>query len=239
MNLHRVGKEADWEKIPKEQWNSHQRWAAKTHGIVTRANGDTFIGMGFLQLGVNDVLKGRPIRGLLEMVIGKGFDWKDGNDAEKDGTKSRVGKYLDGAVDKIVVANTVPKLMRIGAMPKWAGRLILAQNISCAAATLVGMARGVDMNTEASNKWNNGLQAVETGTYTAAWTLREHYGNPAAARPIEIAGHAQSAVTTALGTVAAYNLWRQALGPVSAMEAAPEAINVEFPAYESGSEAAA
>lgn len=222
MNLHRADKIPDWEKIPKEEWTRHHVWAARTGGIATRANGYTLAGLGFMLAGANDILNDRPVSGLIKMAAGKACDWWDGRDADKTGTKSPLGKKLDASTDKIVVAATVPRLMDVGAMPKWAGGLILAQNVACAAATTVGTVRGMDMNTAASNKWTNGLQAAEAGAFTAAWIAREHYDRPVAARRLDALGKAQAAVTTALGAVAAVNLWRQALRPAHGVEAAAE-----------------
>ena len=44
-DMHRIdGRQSDWEKIPPVKWNPHQIRAAKTHGIDTPGNRETFKG---------------------------------------------------------------------------------------------------------------------------------------------------------------------------------------------------
>lgn len=101
MQLHRAGNAPDWQKIPEDQWNPFQRFAARTRGVVTPANFITLIGLGLVLYGGLAVFQHHYWLGLACIVLGRLADILDGWVADRTGTKNTLGEFLDAAVDKV------------------------------------------------------------------------------------------------------------------------------------------
>jgi phosphatidylglycerophosphate synthase/diacylglycerol kinase family enzyme len=103
VNLHRVGKRPDWQLVPSGQWNSWQRIAARTAGVVTPANVLSVAGIIIVGWGAAYLHQQSFLNGLFLVALGRLADVFDGIVAEVTGTKSPLGEALDAALDKLAI----------------------------------------------------------------------------------------------------------------------------------------
>lgn len=130
MDLHRVDKKPDWQKVEMTQWNIWQKLAATTGGIVTIGNFFSVIGLVTVAVGLWLVLKYHA--GLLAgivLALGRICDLLDGWLADKTGTKSPLGELLDATFDKIAVFGTVLALLFSGQTNSWLVLVLLIPHI--------------------------------------------------------------------------------------------------------------
>lgn len=140
--MHRVkdGK-ADWENIPREEWNPAQKIAAATHGIITPANAldaaslvaNTIINEKMIIGGHKQMLEAadandksafragatKKMAGLaIGLPISTLTDLFDGMLADKTGTKSPIGEAADAGNDAIRAVEILETLLRTGDISK-------------------------------------------------------------------------------------------------------------------------
>ena len=102
-DMHRISdRKADWERIPEEQWNEHQRRAAETNGWDTPGNRETIKGVAASFLGLAAIARDQPEIGLASLFWGRMKDLKDGRVADATGTKSPKGEGLDAISDNVI-----------------------------------------------------------------------------------------------------------------------------------------
>lgn len=111
MNLHRTTGKADWEKVSPANYNTFQKIAAATKGIVSPANVITVVGLGIVFYGLVTLLQGNYLLGLVLLAVGRLLDIVDGIVAESTGTKSPLGELFDAAADKIGTILTIVVLI--------------------------------------------------------------------------------------------------------------------------------
>lgn len=222
MNLHRVSKDPDWANVPPEQRNIWQRLAARTHGIVTPANVVSVAGSVAVLWGAREFARGNQKRGLVAMTLGRAGDVVDGILAEKTGTKSRIGEALDAGSDKVQALGAGALLAYEGVLPRSSVAVIGAQNAANMAFAGIAKARHVpEYHPSAAGKYSVGALWSAVTAYSAAEMARTA-GHERAAHVLQVAGHVATAAYALLGTEAAIDYARAALGPLP--EAAPDAI---------------
>jgi phosphatidylglycerophosphate synthase len=102
LNLHRTGRQADWEKITAAEQNPWQRLAAATHGLLTPANLISLTGATMTLAGLIRITDDLNWTNVMLILVGRLADIADGYAAEKTGTKSPLGEIVDVGVDKIL-----------------------------------------------------------------------------------------------------------------------------------------
>lgn len=143
LNLHRVGKTADWEEIEPASRNVFQRIAASTHGVLTPANVITVIGALITLWGAAELLAGLWWLALGLLLLGRVLDVADGFVAHRTGTKSALGELLDAMCDKVVTVLTVVALFLAHVAPTWLMGLLVLPHIIITVIVIVDRARGV------------------------------------------------------------------------------------------------
>jgi len=119
LSLHRSDKQPDWLKVPEVDRNQWQKLALRTSGIVTPGNIITLIGFGVAITGIVMMLASHFWWAIILLTIGRLLDIADGVVADRTGTKSPLGEFLDAAVDKIVTGLTVLGLFIAQTAPCW------------------------------------------------------------------------------------------------------------------------
>lgn len=151
MNLHHAGRQPDWQDIPPGTANGWQRMARGTHGLVTPGNAISVAG-AVLSLAGIALLQHSLAAGAVLLVVGRLFDAVDGTVAERTGTKSPVGKYVDATLDKIVILAGMLALASAGIMPFWVAVAILAFNALNVIATGVAARNSINLQPSAAGK---------------------------------------------------------------------------------------
>lgn len=143
LNLHRVGKTADWESIEPAARNPFQRIAASTGGVLTPANLITVIGALITLWGAAQLLANNWWLALGLLLLGRVMDVADGFVAHRTGTKSALGELLDAMADKVVTVLTVVALFLAHVAPTWLMGLLVLPHIIITVIVIVDRARGV------------------------------------------------------------------------------------------------
>lgn len=138
MNLHRA-LEHEWSHVPADQYNTYQRIAAHTNGLITPGNAVSLSGFMLVAAGLVFVWQGSLALGLALLLIGRLADLFDGMIAHATKTKSPVGEAVDATIDKIVALAALTVLSYLGLVPFFIGALFLLHNITN--VCLFGLAR--------------------------------------------------------------------------------------------------
>jgi phosphatidylglycerophosphate synthase len=216
-NLHRSGTRPQWEEEP-EEGNIWQKTAALTHGVLTPGNLVTWTGVELTRRGLNNIERGRYVKGILQLVAGGVCDVGDGEFAEATKTKSPFGEANDAAADKFAIGWALRMLTRKKIVPKAAAVAIGAQNAANAALTVTGKALHREMHVGRSGKDTMALQRTAIGAYVVA-DFAERRGHHAIGRLARYAGHtATTAGTAVIGLQATADLYKQVFRPETAAE---------------------
>jgi len=70
-------------------------------------------------------------------------DYLDGFIARKFHQNSKLGKFLDPAVDRLMTTGTLVSLMVFGVLPLWLGSLVLAREVAVSGAALFVASKGI------------------------------------------------------------------------------------------------
>lgn len=119
MNLHRTTGQPDWHSVSKKKRNRFQKVAAATNGLVTPGNLITLIGFGLVLYGLNAILMQNYWLGLVLLTIGRLLDIADGWVADKTGTKSAIGEFMDAVIDKIGTLLTIIVFFAVAVADIW------------------------------------------------------------------------------------------------------------------------
>ncbi|MGH7157582.1 MAG: CDP-alcohol phosphatidyltransferase family protein [Candidatus Saccharimonadales bacterium] len=171
-NLHRAGRKADWETIPKNKRNPWQRLAFSTKGVVTPANVTSVIGALLVLLGLYYIVAGDLWWGLVCVAIGRLADILDGAVAQATGTKSSVGEAVDVGLDKTIIVAAIVAFFITGVIPLWAVALIGARNVINAALGLLGKARKKELHPTRTGKLAAALEWVAILLFIVAAVFR-------------------------------------------------------------------
>lgn len=185
MNLHTVGRQADWEKVDPSERNVFQRWASRTHGILTPGNVITVLGAATVTSGLIDIHRGETRKGTYKVGSGRLLDILDGIVADITKTKSPLGEALDATVDKIVMLGILRTLYKKEVINKETYRSILHQNMANVAIT--GVARVIDAEIHPSVEGKHTMlcQGTSLGLYSLARANQEE-GNLERAKELEL-----------------------------------------------------
>jgi cardiolipin synthase (CMP-forming) len=114
-------------KITEEQFVSESQM---THRIVTVPNIISFVRLLLIPLFFYlFVIEGENTLGCVVFAIAAGTDWIDGQVARRTGQVSELGKILDPAVDRVLLAVGVISLFLIGRLPLWMLVLVFVRDI--------------------------------------------------------------------------------------------------------------
>lgn len=224
-NLHRVGKQADWEMIPVDERNIFQQIASVTKGVATPANAVSFYGASKVVKGLYDINKGDTLNGILSVGIGRLADIVDGTVANATGTKSAVGEGVDATLDKLTAVVAVPVLVRNNIISRKFAGFTVAQNIANTGLTAIAKRRGQEIHSTWAGKRSTGFlwtaiglkglaKAVRNGELSKVGNRLSKYGlnntadkiklmnNTKLARKIDAVGILAGAIYIALGSYA-------------------------------------
>lgn len=135
LHLHRANVKPDWELAARR--NIWQRWAARSHGLLTLPNLTSILGAAFVGAGLAYIPQGRLWLGFILMGIGRVLDVLDGFLAEKTGTKSPLGESLDATLDKLAVFAALLVFTGVGILPWPFALLIGLENAATSLVSLV------------------------------------------------------------------------------------------------------
>jgi phosphatidylglycerophosphate synthase len=120
---------ADWRRVDPKSWNSWQRLAVRTYGLITPANAITIAGLCLSLYGISRIYYGSFFIGLLLLGIGRLADILDGTVATRTNTRSHIGESLDAGTDKVVAGVTFIALIAGKTIPWLPVLIILTQNV--------------------------------------------------------------------------------------------------------------
>ncbi len=109
----------EWNLIPEEAWNTHQKVADTTRGFASLANATSAIGGETTRQGTHDFARGDHFKGIVKIGIGRTLDVVDGFVAKRFGTRSKTGAAVDAGIDKALVVDAAVTLTRAGVLPKY------------------------------------------------------------------------------------------------------------------------
>lgn len=64
----------EWDLLPKEDWNTHQKVADATGGLASLANVTSAIGGETTRQGIHDFARGDHFKGIVKIGIGRTLD---------------------------------------------------------------------------------------------------------------------------------------------------------------------
>src|SRR5882762_3724081 len=129
MSLHTSESIPQWELVPREEQNLPQRIAAATGGLLTPANTASILGYKIFGEGLIDIRKGNTLKGVVKIGVGRSLDLIDGWLAEKYGTKSPLGEFVDPAIDGAEIALALPVVVKEFDIPKAVTAMIIGGEV--------------------------------------------------------------------------------------------------------------
>lgn len=194
-----------WTDIPPEERNIHQRVAAATGGVVTRANGISLLGGTLTSVGIELVSGGMDRRdwkrttvGVGCMALGRLCDLKDGSDAEKNGVKGNFGALEDATIDKVNAAHALLRFGTKSYINPWIATASAGMQVTNAACAV---AQGTQANSSSDGKratfafWAAG--GIELGA-----NIAQHFGLSNITRAIKPLSHTANVIQLAMNTKA-------------------------------------
>ncbi|PID99611.1 hypothetical protein CSA80_00305 [Candidatus Saccharibacteria bacterium] len=174
----------EWELVPPHERNIHQKIAAKTGGIVTVANMISVAGAYTTHCGIHNFSKGKRLKGLSQIAIGRSCDLLDGIVAKKLGTRSEVGAAVDAGLDKALTADGIFTLVRAGVIPPYFAAAATAQQACIMAENAKIKSAGGEPNPSKDGKY--GMGATWAGmALRGAETMLEETGKGKSARVVD------------------------------------------------------
>lgn len=142
MNLHRSGKRSDWKRLSPRRWNSWQRLASWSSGVLTPGNMFTLLGLIAVLAGLYLVTQRLYLAGLILIIGGRLCDVLDGWLADRTHTKSPLGEAFDAVADKLETAMVVVVLVLSGIAPTWVAFVLLVPQTLTALLTFIMLRSG-------------------------------------------------------------------------------------------------
>lgn len=146
MKLHHSTGKPDWHEKDPSSYNSSQKLAAATNGIVSPANIITIIGFGLVMYGLIQIARDQYWTGLILLTVGRLLDIVDGVVAEATKTKSPLGELLDASLDKISTIVTILVLLLTNIAPWWVMLILLIPQVAIAVFTLIQRRRNIKLH---------------------------------------------------------------------------------------------
>lgn len=210
FDLHRPeGGRADWENTPPEQWNRFQRLAAMTHGVATPANVLDIGAMCLLEDGLQDFKRGEHVTGGLKLLGSIAEDAINGLVADRTGTKSPFGEFVDVATD-VHKSARLSTLVNDGFIPVWVAGAITVRKAANIGAIAVAKRRGVPIHTTKEGKLAEAAQNVMifSAISSRVADLHKKEGAKKAATALLVAS---TLTFTKLSVYSTVDYWRMAL----------------------------
>lgn len=215
MNLHRTVGGSDYDKIKPEDRNNHQVVASASRGFLTIANLVSVTGLAVTESGIRDIERKDYRRGCAKIVVGRCFDLLDGYIADKTGTKSSTGEFMDATVDKILIARGIQVLSRSEVIPPSVALSFGVQNVCNAVSSGVAKARGIELHASGMGKATTFAQWGTLLGYSAqAGFSHESPEGVSGTYDIESMANVTAAATSVLGAVVSIDYLRTAFGSV-------------------------
>jgi phosphatidylglycerophosphate synthase len=163
----------EWNNLPEEDWNIHQRIAEKTGGWATAANLISLVGAAATAKGMYDFIKGKHGQGLAEIGVGRTLDLADGMAAKRFGTRSKTGAAVDAGADKLLVAGASVALSKAGVIPKRYAIATGAQQVRIAAENATIQKAGGEPNPSKDGKHSMAAIWLSIGGRAAEYMLKK------------------------------------------------------------------
>lgn len=186
--LHRADTVPQWETIPEEDWNEHQRRAAETNGWDTPGNRRSAMGALKTVTGLALIYMDKPATTALGgalVIAGRVDDLRDGRDAERTGTKSPKGEAIDAGLDGLLMFMAAVVAKRKDIIPAEAADELMANTVVKGAASAVARLTGHEIHTGRVGKYGTFLR---WGDFTARFGQRvsEHFGREDISEALEV-----------------------------------------------------
>jgi cardiolipin synthase (CMP-forming) len=152
MQLHRIGKRAEWDHVDASKRNNWQRLAKHTHAILTPGNLATAIGFGLVVYGSILLAIHHYWASLILIGTGRLFDLFDGWLADHTRTKSPLGELLDATADKLVTLAAATALFVAHIAPWWLLVALLLPHALISVISAQAVARGSRLHPSAIGK---------------------------------------------------------------------------------------
>jgi phosphatidylglycerophosphate synthase len=175
VNLHRAGKQPDWEKVPQEKRNSWQKLAATTNGIVTPANLISLTGAIVTMVGLVRITNDLSLTNVTLIVVGRLADLADGFAAQRTGTKSPLGEVVDATFDKILAFSAVVALVLGELAPVLIIGLILLHSAINSAISITAKLHNVALHPSREGKLAGAVCWGIIGCYILYNLVKEEY----------------------------------------------------------------
>lgn len=143
INMHTAGKKSDWERLKPEKWNSWQKVAASTKGVLTPANVISSLGALLVIAGFLQFKDGVTLSGILFIIFGRLADITDGYVAHHTGTKSPLGEIIDTTIDKVTIFFGLVVIILLNLLPALFAAAIIVQSLLNSTASLIGKRRSI------------------------------------------------------------------------------------------------
>jgi phosphatidylglycerophosphate synthase len=216
MNLHRTEGGADYDKVNPEDRNKHQVVASASRGLLTLANLVSVTGLAVTESGIRDIERKEYRRGCAKVVVGRCFDLLDGYIADKTGTKSPTGEFVDATVDKFLIGRGVKVLRRSEIIPESVAWSFGVQNVCNAVSSGVAKARGIELHASGMGKATTFAQWGTLLGYSAQAGLSQASSEGLHdMQSIETTADISALATSVMGAVVSIDYLRTAFGPTS------------------------
>jgi phosphatidylglycerophosphate synthase len=170
----------EWNTIPPEEWNVHQRVAEATGGWVTVANGISVAGGLVTLSGMWDICRGRYGRGVAKVIVGRTGDLIDGAVSDRLGTKSEPGAFVDASVDSALLSGGAVTLAAKRVIKSTYAAAVLGQQLGIAAENTEIHAAGGEPNPSRTGKdrmwlaWSGiAARCIQTWAAARGWQRTE------------------------------------------------------------------
>lgn len=173
--LHRIKNNSnDWDDIPDDRLNPHQRLAKKTRGIATAANAVTLSGTIIVLDGLMSITSGQKLRGFIEIIVGRSADIADGMIADATDTKSKLGRDFDAGVDGVQLVAAAVVLAHNDIVPAVAAGVMVAQKGADTLGTIAGKINHNEINPTGEAKAGMALLWGGISSFVLAATVERH-----------------------------------------------------------------
>ncbi|GAC1391092.1 MAG: hypothetical protein NVSMB46_02360 [Candidatus Saccharimonadales bacterium] len=211
MDLHRSGKQPDWDVKPYEELSPIQKVAKNTHGIITPGNMVSIVGAFMVGKGLYDIKKGNTLKGLLYIGAGRTADILDGAIASKTETKSAFGEMVDASLDKAEIIAALPILVKYKVIPLHTALFAGGQNIINASLALLAKRLGAEVHPSQSGKFTTLFQWCAVGIHGFSAVAHE-YDHEALGDGITLAADTLEAASIVIGTMATFGYIKDTFG---------------------------
>lgn len=214
MNLHRTVDGADYDKVNPEDRNNHQKVAKVSRGLLTLANLVSVTGLAVTLWGIQDLEQKKYLKGTVKILGGRLCDLADGYIADKTGTKSPFGEFMDASVDKILIARALQVLGRNDIIPRIVARSFGVQNTLNAVGSIIAKARGIEHHASSTGKAVTFGQWETLLSYCAVTGINHaNPDGPHQTQGLEYFADTSAAVTSLVGAAVSVDYLKTAFGP--------------------------